>query len=74
MSPYLPDLNPQIRAEMARRNETQTSLAPKLGLTQSGLSRRLTGESEWTVSDIYRLAEVFSLPLSVFLPEMRATA
>ena len=74
MTHSLSDLNPTVRAEMARRGETQTTLAPKIGLTQSGLSRRLTGTAEWTVTDLYRLAQVFDLPLSTFLPELQASA
>ena len=74
LSTPLRNLNPTVRAEMARRGETQSTLAPKIGLTQSGLSRRLTGDAEWTVHDLYKLADVLDVPLSTFLPEMQASA
>ena len=74
MTYQIPNISPSVRAEMARRGETQTTLAAKIGLTQSGLSRRLTGEAEWTINDIYGLAAVFGVPLSTFLPDLSEKA
>lgn len=59
---------------MARRGLTQTSLAPMLGITQSGLSKRLSGTADWRIPELYLLAAALGVPLSTFLPELKASA
>lgn len=41
-----------LRAEMARRGDTQESLAKLLDLPESSISRRLSGEIEWSIGEI----------------------
>jgi transcriptional regulator with XRE-family HTH domain len=53
-----------VRAEMARRSETQTSLAGKLGRTQSSLSRRLCGQVPFDVVELGTIAKVLNVPLA----------
>ena len=67
-----PALNPNIRAEMARSGINQAVLAQRLGMSQSALSRRFTSESEWTVGELVRAAEVLGCPLRALLPEVAA--
>lgn len=67
-----PALNPNIRAEMARSGITQAALAQQLRMSQSALSRRLTGDAEWTVDELVRVAGVLGCPVSVLLPEVAA--
>lgn len=67
-----PALNPNIRAEMARSGITQGILASRLDMSQSALSRRLTGDAEWTVDEVLRAAVVLGCPLRVLLPEAAA--
>lgn len=46
-----------IRAEMARAGVTQAQLAVAIALSQSAISRRLSGEADWTVIELYAVAE-----------------
>lgn len=54
-------VNRTIRAEMARRRLTQTSLAEALGSTQSVISRRLNGTAPWDIDELAAVAEVFNM-------------
>lgn len=49
---------------MARNRITQAELASTLGLSQSAISRRLNGESEWTANELVALARMFGISLS----------
>lgn len=57
---------------MARSGVTQVVLAQRLGMSQSALSRRFTGESEWTVEQLVCTAKALNCPLSVLLPQVAA--
>jgi transcriptional regulator with XRE-family HTH domain len=56
-----------IRAELARRDLSQSSLAANLGHTQPWVSRRITGDRDWTVTELQRVADYIGVPLSTFL-------
>lgn len=45
-----------VRAEMARRNHTQATLAQLIGMRQQSLSRRLSGQTEFTIDELARVA------------------
>lgn len=62
----------EVRARIGRLHLTQTYVAKRTGMTTSTLSRRLTGESEFTVTELYRLAEVFGIPVSKLMPAVAA--
>ena len=47
---------------------TQTSLAPKLGMTQSGLSKKLRGDRPWTLDELYRAAAALDCNVVDLLP------
>lgn len=64
----------EIRAHMARRRLSQVYTAAQLGISTSSMSRRLQGESEFTVSELYRLAEIFGIPASKLLKDAEAGA
>jgi transcriptional regulator with XRE-family HTH domain len=68
----LPNLNGNIRAEMARSGITQGILASRLDMSQSAISRRLIGDADWTVDELVRAAEVLGCPLRALLPEVAA--
>jgi predicted transcriptional regulator len=50
-------LYPELLGEMAKHGDTQKSLAKLLGITYSSVSRRLSGKSEWSISEIDILCE-----------------
>lgn len=54
-----------VRAEMARRQATQSSLARALGTSQQALSRRLSGEVDFTVGELFDIAEQFDIDIDV---------
>lgn len=41
-----------LKAEMARRGDTNKTLADLLKISESSISRRLTGEVDWSVGEI----------------------
>ena len=50
---------PNLLAEMARRGDNQGTLARLLLLTQAGVSRRLSGITDWKVREIETLCEYY---------------
>lgn len=51
-----------IRDLLARPGETQSSLAPKLGMTQPGLSSFLSGRSGTTYVTVQRISKLLKVP------------
>lgn len=47
---------------MARRGVTQAHLAHDIGMAQQSLSRRLRGDTPFTVDELQRIAEVLGVP------------
>lgn len=63
------------RAELARRDEKQADLALAAGWTKATASRRLSGNSEWTATDLDRAAAHFGIPVAdLLIDSMKATA
>lgn len=52
-------LYPELVGEMAKRGETQKSLAKVLETTPSAVWRRLTGRTEWTIGEVDKICEYF---------------
>jgi predicted transcriptional regulator len=50
---------PELVGEMAKRGETQKFIAKLLELDVSSVSRRLSGEIEWSIGEIDKLCEHF---------------
>ena len=46
---------PGLVGEMARRGDTQETLAKVLEIPSSSISRRLSGEIEWSISEIDKI-------------------
>lgn len=57
-----------VRAEMARRQVTQATLAAALGVTQQAVSRRLRGDVDFTVSELQAVADVLEVPVADLIP------
>jgi len=53
-----------VRAEMARRNHTQQSLAQAVGKTQQSLSRRLSGRTSFTIDELADIAVALNVNLA----------
>lgn len=58
----------EIRVEMLRQGITQATLAAKLGTDQSIVSRKLTGKSPFTATDLERWAQALDVPVTHFFP------
>ena len=50
---------PGLVAEMARRGEHQKTIAKLLGITLSAISRRFSGEVEWSISEIEKICDYY---------------
>nr|WP_297429768.1 helix-turn-helix transcriptional regulator [uncultured Actinotalea sp.] len=57
-----------IRAEMARRGVTQTTLAAALGKTQQTVSHKLSGRGTVTVEELHTIAAVLGVAATDLLP------
>lgn len=53
---------------MRRQHKTQADLGLRLGLSQAGVSRRLAGQVEFTVSELVTVARFLDVPLADLLP------
>lgn len=58
----------EIRAAMARRRISQSALAGAIGRSQSGVSRRLKGETPFDVNELVAIARVLDVPVAQLLP------
>jgi transcriptional regulator with XRE-family HTH domain len=48
---------------MARRGKTQQALAHQIGMKQQSLSRRLRGETRFSIDELQLVAEALEVPL-----------
>jgi transcriptional regulator with XRE-family HTH domain len=58
---------------MARAGLTGVQLAERAGYSRSALQRRLSGEIEFTVTDLAVLAKILNIPLTALLVERPST-
>ena len=59
----------EVRAELARQRVSQEALCARIGMSQSTLSRRITGEHPFDTSELAEIAEVLGVPVSRFIPD-----
>ncbi|WP_131822726.1 helix-turn-helix domain-containing protein [Mycobacteroides chelonae] len=57
-----------VRAEMARIGESQSSLSPKLGMSQQALSRRLSARVPFTIDELSQIAVELGVSMSALTP------
>ena len=57
----------EVRAELGRQRRSASWLAREVGLSQSTVSRRLTGELPFDLDQIEAVAACLNMPLSNFL-------
>lgn len=51
---------PELTGEMAKHGDTQKDVAKLLGITYASVSRRLSGEIQWTIGDIEKLCKHYN--------------
>lgn len=61
-----------IRAEIARKNVDQRTLAQRVGKSQTWLSRVTHGKTSCRVEDLAALAAALDVPVAALLPMDRA--
>ena len=49
---------------------SQGKLAPRLGMTQSALSKKITGKNPWTVEDLLAIATELGIDPKALVPEV----
>jgi transcriptional regulator with XRE-family HTH domain len=63
-----------VREALKDHSKTQTDLAQHLGVTQQWVSRRLTGDVVFSVEELWRVADWLAVPVTQFLPEVKAAS
>jgi transcriptional regulator with XRE-family HTH domain len=58
-----------LRAEIARMELTQAKFGDLLDMRQQALSRRLMGETPWTINELIGAARALEVPLSALVPD-----
>lgn len=58
----------EIRLLCMRRHVSGKDLATVIGVSQVGVSRRMTGETPWDINELAAVAEAFGLPIAALLP------
>lgn len=61
-----------LRAELARHQIRQRTLAERIGRTPGWLSRRLTGDVAFTLGEIGEIAAALGIPVTALLVEVAA--
>jgi transcriptional regulator with XRE-family HTH domain len=67
-----PTIADRVRSALALRRFTQERAGEEIGLTQKAMSRRLTGEVEFSASELQKLAGLLDVPVSSFYGEVPA--
>lgn len=53
-------LYPGLVAEMARRGEDQRAISKLLGISRPNISKRFTGKTEWSISEIEKICKYYN--------------
>ncbi|WP_165947371.1 helix-turn-helix transcriptional regulator [Micromonospora sp. 15K316] len=61
----------ELRVLLARRRMSASHLARKLGMTQSYLARRMSGDTAFDVDDLARIAEVLGVTVLDLIPSTK---
>jgi len=68
MSQLLDHITAEIRAELARQRKPARALAEPLGISETQVSKRLSGEVAFNVPELEIVAEVLAVPVVQFFP------
>lgn len=52
-------LYPELVAEMARHGDYQKTLAKLLKITEASITNKLSGKSQWTISEIDKICNYY---------------
>lgn len=63
-----------VRVEMARARVSQRVLAERTGLSQSAISRRMTGETAFDLDDLEKMAAALGIPTSTLMSVERSAS
>lgn len=57
---------------MREKGITQTALAQMIGLSQSALSRKLSGVRGWDIGELIEVAGILNVPITDLIPARRS--
>lgn len=63
-----------VRAEMARADVSQSTLASMIGLSQPAISKRLRGEVPFDINEAHLIAKALSVDVARLLPKPEVVA
>jgi transcriptional regulator with XRE-family HTH domain len=63
-----PDVAAEVRAAIGRARVKQSDLADQVGMHRSTMSRRLAGDSEFTIPELTAIANALGVELASLLP------
>ena len=55
--------NDFVRGELKRKKISQEDIVYRIGIERSGVSRRLSGQIDWTIREVIILSEVLEVPI-----------
>jgi transcriptional regulator with XRE-family HTH domain len=64
-----PQVAAAVRAELARINGNQQSLAAHLYMSQPAVSRRLSGAVSFSIDELVSVAEFLGVDVKLFVPQ-----
>jgi transcriptional regulator with XRE-family HTH domain len=56
-----------VRAELARRRISQTTVAQRLGVSRQNVAQRLNGRVDFRVSELVAIAALLDVPVTALL-------
>lgn len=62
----------RVRSALALRRLTQEQAGEQIGLTQKAMSRRLTGEVQFSAAELEQLAQLLDVPVASFFGQVPA--
>lgn len=57
----------EIKAELGRRDQSRSDLAADLGLSRQGMSNKLNGHSELTITELEKVSKTFGIPARILV-------
>ena len=61
-----------VRAELGRRSMSQLDLSARTGIQRSTLNRKVTGQTQITIADLFVIADALDVAPSYLIEDARA--